>query len=236
MTLVSLLGLSPAAAHEQFATLLENQCWARFAERFVPETYGATPQEADILGIVRPVLERCEAVLPRPDSLNVVLLPQGESDTLSRFAREQMFGVSGIAPGAGLIALRVGLEGGWQEALADAAAHEYHHAAWMALRPDVDRSTDLPLAEVLAFEGRACVFAKQITGGWVAPWKLPIEDPKFEHRVWLAILGGEPFRPSDAPPWWVHRVGTAWMKEALTRFPDMQMREWTQLSARELFG
>ena len=235
MRLVSLLSLSPAAAQKQFATLLEHQCWARFAEQFVPETYRATPQEADILGIVRPVLERCEAVLPRLDSLNAVLLPQGESDALSQFARERMFGVSGIAPGAELIALRIGLESGWQQALADAAAHEYHHAAWMALRPDVDRSTDLPLAEVLAFEGRACVFAQQVTGGWVAPWTLPLQDPEFENRVRQAALSGEPFQPTDAPPWWVYRLGTAWVMEALARLPDMSVRDWTQLSARELF-
>lgn len=70
MKLVSLLNLSPAAAQEKFATLLVGQCWARFAERSVPEGYGATPPEADILGVVRPVLERCAAVLPRPGNLN----------------------------------------------------------------------------------------------------------------------------------------------------------------------
>lgn len=216
-----MLSLSPAATQKQLATLLQGQCWARFAERFVPEAYGATPPEADILGIVHPVLECCAAVLPCPGSLIVVLLPQGESDTLSRFAREQMFGVSGIAPGAGLIALRVGLETGWQQALADAAAHEYHHAAWVALCPNVDRSTDLPLGEVLAFEGRACVFAQQMTGGWVAPWTLPTGDAAFEERVRQAVSSGEPFQPSGAPPWWVYRVGTAWVKAALARFPDL---------------
>lgn len=80
-----------------------------------------------------------------------------------------MYGVSGLTPGANLLALRIGLEDGWQGALADALAHEYHHAAWIALRPEIDRSADLPLAELLAFEGRACVFARRVTGGWSAP-------------------------------------------------------------------
>ena len=112
MKLVSLLNLSPAAAQEQFATLLVGQCWARFAERSVPEGYGATPPEADILGVVRPVLERCTAAFPCPGNLKVVLLLQGERDAFSNFAREQMFGVSGLTAGAELIALRVGPETG----------------------------------------------------------------------------------------------------------------------------
>ena len=236
MRLVSLLGLAPAAAQEQFATLLEGQCWARFANEYVPQTNGPAPTEVDILAVINPVLEQCQQVLPRPGNLNVLLLPQGKDDWLSRFAHERMFGVSGIAPGADLIALRVGLEDGWQQALADAAAHEYHHAAWIALRPDVDRSTDLPLAEVLAFEGRACLFARQMTGGWIAPWTLPIDVPEFEQRVRQAVQSGETFQPADAPPWWVYRVGTAWVGEALARFPEMPVTEWTRLSARELFG
>lgn len=190
----------------------------------------------DILAVVRPVLEQCQQVLPRPGNLNVLLLPQGEDDWLSRFARVQMFGVSGIAPGADLIALRVGPETGWQRALADAAAHEYHHAAWIALCPDVDRSTDLPLAEVLAFEGRACLFARQITGGWIAPWTLPIDNPEFEHWARQAVLSGETFQPTDAPPWWTYRLGTLWFQESLGRLPDMPVKEWTRLSARELFS
>ena len=129
MKLVSLLGLSPAAAHEQFATLLEGQCWARFADDYVPQTSGPTPAEAEILAVISPVLEQCQQMLPRPGELNVVLLPQGENDWLSNFARQQMFGISGLAAGAGLIALRIGLEDGWQRALVDATAHEYHHAA-----------------------------------------------------------------------------------------------------------
>ncbi len=165
----------------------------------------------------------------------MVLLPQGNSDALSHFAREQMYGVSGVTPGANMIALRVALEDGWQRALADAAAHEYHHAAWVALCPDFDHSADLPLDEWLAFEGRACVFARRMTDGWVAPWTLPIDDPAFEHRVRQAVLSGEPFRPRDAPPWWVYRLGTAWVKEALAKLPTMPVTDWTQLSARELF-
>ena len=236
MKLVSLLNLSPAAAQEQFATLLVDQCWARFAKWFVPEGYGATPPEADILGVVRPVLERCAAALPRPGSLKAVLLPQGERDAFSNFAREQMFGVSGLTAGAELIALRVGPETGWRQALADAAAHEYHHAAWVTLRPDIDRNADLPLAEVLAFEGRACVFARQMTDGWVAPWTLPIDDPEFEYRVRQTVLSGEPFQPSGAPLWWVYRMGTVWVKAALEQLPDRAVTDWTQLSARALFG
>lgn len=112
MKLVSLFNLSPAAAQKQFATLLVGQCWARFAERSVPEGYGATPPEADILGVVRPVLERCTAAFPCPGNLKVVLLLQGERDAFSNFAREQMFGVSGLTAGAELIALRVGPETG----------------------------------------------------------------------------------------------------------------------------
>ncbi len=234
--MVSLLNLSPAAAQKQFATLLQGQCWTRFAGQFVPEEYGSTPPEADILGIVRPVLERCQAVLPRPNHVNVVLLSQGKSDSFSHFAREQMSGISGITRGAELIALRIGLETGWPQALADAAAHEYHHAAWVALYPDIDRSADLPLDEVLAFEGRACVFAQQMTGGWVAPWTLPIGDAAFEERVRQAVLSGEPFQSSGAPPWWVYRLGTAWVKEALARLPGLSVTGWTQRSARELFG
>ena len=42
-----------------------------------------------------------------------------------------MFGVSGLTAGAELIALYIGPETGWQQALADATAHEYHHAAWV---------------------------------------------------------------------------------------------------------
>ncbi|WP_424951848.1 DUF2268 domain-containing putative Zn-dependent protease [Deinococcus sp.] len=103
-----------------------------------------------------------------------------------------MFGVSGLTPGANLIVLRVGQESGWEEALADAVAHEYHHAAWIALRPDIDRSRDLTLAELLAFEGRACVFARQVTGGWIAPWTLPLDDPEFEGRVRDALAEGAP--------------------------------------------
>ncbi|WP_407539584.1 DUF2268 domain-containing putative Zn-dependent protease [Deinococcus radiomollis] len=235
MRLVSLLGRSPGAAQQQFSTLLSGQCWARFADRFVPEEFGEAPPEGEILGVVRPVLERCAAALPGPDRLTVVVLAQGEDDAFSQFAREQMFGVSGIAPGAGLIALRVGLETGWQQALADAAAHEYHHAAWVALCPDLDHSVDLPLAEVLAFEGRACVFARQMTGGWTAPWTLPIEDDVFNDRVRQAALDGEPFQPSDAPPWWVYRVGTAWVQEALTEKTGLSVGDWTRMPASELF-
>ena len=33
--------------------------------------------------------------------------------------------------GPKLIALYIGPETGWQQALADATAHEYHHAAWV---------------------------------------------------------------------------------------------------------
>lgn len=234
MKLVSLLGLCAAAAQQQFSTLLQGQCWARFAGQFVPEEFGEAPPEAEILDIVRPVLERCAAVLDRSGQLNVVLLPQGTADAYSQFARQQMFGVSGITPGAGVIALRVGLESGWQQALADAAAREYHHAAWVALCPEIDRSADLPLAEVLAFEGRACLFARQMTGGWIAPWTFPLHDDAFECRVRLAALTGESFQPSGAPPWWVYRVGIVWIEQALAKRPDLTVNDWTRLAALRL--
>jgi Predicted Zn-dependent protease (DUF2268) len=236
LNIISLLGRAPTQAQVVFEGLLQGQCWARFAGDYDPHTAGPTPSEANILAVISPVLTRCEQMLPRPGELSVVLLPQGQDDWLSRFAREQMFGVSGLTAGATLIALRVGLEIGWQVALADAVAHEYHHAAWIALQPEIDRSVDLPLAEHLAFEGRACVFARLMTGGWVAPWTRPLEDSQFAQRVKQAVRSGQPFVQAETPDWWVYRLGTEWIQAALRLQPDLSVAQWTRLSAQELFN
>jgi hypothetical protein len=236
LKIISLLHAAPTDAQVIFGSLLQDQCWARFAGGYIPHTAGPTPPEADIMAVITPVLTRCQQVLPRPGELNVVLLPQGQNDWLSTFAREHMFGVSGLTAGDTLIALRVGLEVGWLEALADAVAHEYHHAAWTALRPDIDRSVDLPLAEHLAFEGRACVFARLVTGGWVAPWTRPITDPVFGQRVRDATQRSQPFAEPGAPDWWVYRLGTEWVQAALDLRPDLNVPQWTRLSAFELFN
>ncbi|WP_424951849.1 hypothetical protein [Deinococcus sp.] len=57
--IVSLLGQSVNAAQQEFERRLGGQCWARFAEGFVPDHAGAVPPEADVLKVVQSILERC---------------------------------------------------------------------------------------------------------------------------------------------------------------------------------
>ncbi len=216
--------------------MLKDQCWARFAEDVVPDHAGTAPDQTAVLAIVVEVLKRCEVLLPRPGTLSVVLLSEGDHDEYSSFVRAQMYGVSGLTPGASLVALRIGQEPGWQNALADAVAHEYHHAAWVALRPDIDRSVDLSLADQLVFEGRACLYARAVTGGWIAPWTTPLDDVQFEAQVRTALMENAPFTPGpDAPFWWVYRLGHSWVEAELShRLCNWTV--WTRLDARALLN
>lgn len=124
--------------------------------------------------------------------------------------------------------------------MTDALAHEYHHAAWAALRPDIDRTVDLPLAEYLAFEGRACAFARLLQPDWQAPWTLPLPEP--DQTEWLGKIaaglheGVNPFVIEDAPMWAAYRLGTALMTAFLIRHPELSVSQWTRLNGRAILN
>ena len=218
----------------------KSEVWARFAQNFVPEyAHGAdAPDARTVREVAQAALKRCQTLLPRPGELAVLLLPEETGTPMSEFVRGPIGGVLGLTPGAGLILLRVANVPGWPQTLADALAHEYHHAAWVALRPDIDRSVDLPLAEYLVFEGRACVFARLVQHGWQAPWTLPLPEP--EQRGWLGKIaaglreGVNPLLTQDAPMWAAYKLGTALVGAFLARHPELSVGEWTRLDGREV--
>ena len=212
----------------------DSEVWARFAQNFVPQyAHGWDAPDAEaVRELAETTLERCQMLLPRPGELDVLMLPEETQTPLSDFVRGPMGGV------AGLILLRVANVPGWDKALADALAHEYHHAAWVALRPDVDRAADLPLAEHLAFEGRACVFASLVQPDWQAPWTLPLPEPEqgeLLDKIAVGLREGtNPLLSADAPMWAGYRLGTALVNAFLVRHPALSVSEWTRLDAREL--
>ncbi|WP_420596965.1 DUF2268 domain-containing putative Zn-dependent protease [Deinococcus sp.] len=230
----------PGEVAEEVRRRANSEVWARFSQNFVPEyAQGADAPDIQVVReVAQAALEHCQRLLPRPGELDIILLPEETQTPPSDFVRGPMGGVLGLTPGAGLSLLRVANVPGWPQALTDALAHEYHHAAWVALRPEIDRAADLPLAEYLAFEGRACAFARLLQPGYQAPWTLPL--PELEQREWLEKVavglreGVNPLVTGDAPMWAVYRLGTALVDAFLVRHPALSVGEWTRLDGRDV--
>lgn len=87
MQIISALGWPTERAQETFGQLLQGQCWARFVGEFVPDYSGAVPSKTEVMEIVQLALEKCTRLLPVRQDSSVMLLPQGQQDWLSRFAR-----------------------------------------------------------------------------------------------------------------------------------------------------
>ena len=197
---------------------------------YVPEDYKIIPDEKDLINnIIKETLEKCNETLSL-ENIIVIVLP-----TFDAFTLEQMNGCGGFAPFGGssiIISLNTNTQG-WQLALAETIAHEYHHVV-------VHKKNDWKsLGDTFVYEGLAEHFRESILGGEKATFvkynsretclkywdflKLMIDDESEE------LYRGVFFGDEKHPQWLGYSLGY----NLVSAYQDIYKEDWKKITERK---
>lgn len=184
---------------------------------------------------VRAAVEQAASILPGPPTTVCIAAVDPSWSHL-----RAMHGVGGFTPGAGKVWLTILPQDDWQDWIAYAVAHEYHHSAWMAGPREIE-----DLADYLVFEGRADSFARLVDPAREAPWTSALTGPE-ERDAWRTlkaqlgstdaqVLQGMMFGGADGLPRWAgYTVGFRIVEAYRRAHPAVTVGQWTALPAAEL--
>nr|WP_269140711.1 DUF2268 domain-containing putative Zn-dependent protease [Radiobacillus kanasensis] len=173
----------------------------------------------------------------------IIITPTNPSIPSVTYSMERMNGVLGFSPNDGSILLII--DSTYEkESLLYTVAHEYHHTVNKELNQNGYISSFL--IDRILFEAKADAFAEMVYPNIEVPWTKPLT--KEEEKKILYILNNnydstnksliDEFRNGSPdkglPIWSNYRIGNKIMHSFLAKNPDVSIKEWTEMPAKEI--
>ena len=178
----------------------------------------------------------------RDDSITIYIQPS-EGGLMGKVIK-RMGGIAGFTGGSKQILLTIQPEvSTWSDMLADALAHEYHHACWTEKYYNTQPSRDVLFDMV--FEGRADSYAHILYPNIITAWDTILSaQQKIDfwnkikpdiHNTDMSLYPKVMFGGRDGYPiWGGYCLGFDIVQSALKNHPELAPKEWTKMSPEKI--